>query len=177
MGAGSSREIEEQLEAALALLDAARTKQDNLRKENEGLQARITAQAASLLLHPRWGELPLAGLLFVKIKRCWGARAGKRLRRGDPVWRATAQRRVGVVGAASTPLRSGCAPLLRVLAARICCAFWLHPPVVGRYCTPRIHNIKHTLLSRVIRTCGVRFGEIGGSGDPNSHSRLIHSER
>ena len=51
MGVGSSREIEEQLEAALALLDAARSKQDALRKENDALQARITAQAASLLLH------------------------------------------------------------------------------------------------------------------------------
>ena len=51
MGVGSSREIEEQLEAALALLDAARSKQDGLRKENDALQARITAQAASLLLH------------------------------------------------------------------------------------------------------------------------------
>lgn len=51
MGVGSSREIEEQLEAALALLDAARAKQDQLRSENNALQARITAQAASLLLH------------------------------------------------------------------------------------------------------------------------------
>ena len=51
MGAASSREIEEQLEAALALLDAARSKQDALRSENDALQARITAQAASLLLH------------------------------------------------------------------------------------------------------------------------------
>ena len=51
MGAASSREIEEQLEAALALLDAARAKQEALRAENDGLQARITAQAASLLLH------------------------------------------------------------------------------------------------------------------------------
>ena len=51
MGVGSSREIEEQLEAALALLDAARAKQEQLRSENDALQARITAQAASLLLH------------------------------------------------------------------------------------------------------------------------------
>ena len=51
MGVGSSREIEEQLEAALALLDAARSKQEALRRENDALQARITAQAASLLLH------------------------------------------------------------------------------------------------------------------------------
>jgi len=51
MGVGHSREVEEQLEAALALLDAARSKQEALRKENDTLQARITAQAASLLLH------------------------------------------------------------------------------------------------------------------------------
>ena len=51
MGVGSSREIEEQLEAALALLDSARTKQEQLNSENDALQARITAQAASLLLH------------------------------------------------------------------------------------------------------------------------------
>lgn len=51
MGVGTSRELEEQLEAALALLDAARSKQDTLRKENDALQARITGQAASLLLH------------------------------------------------------------------------------------------------------------------------------
>ena len=46
MGVGSSREIEEQLEAALALLDSARTKQEQLTSENDALQARITAQAA-----------------------------------------------------------------------------------------------------------------------------------
>ena len=51
MGVASSREIEEQLEAALALLDAARSKQEAMRSENDALQARITAQAASLLLH------------------------------------------------------------------------------------------------------------------------------
>ena len=52
MGVGSSREIEEQLEAALALLDAARSKQDTLRSENDALQARITAQADLLRERP-----------------------------------------------------------------------------------------------------------------------------
>ena len=61
MGVGSSREIEEQLEAALALLDAARSKQDSLRKENDALQARITAQAASLLLHEDQATRAAAG--------------------------------------------------------------------------------------------------------------------
>jgi len=49
MGVGSSREIEEQLEAALSLLDAARSKQEHLKAECENLQSRITSQSAALL--------------------------------------------------------------------------------------------------------------------------------
>ena len=49
MGVGSSREIEEQLEAALSLLDAARAKQEQLVAESENLQRRIQSQAATLL--------------------------------------------------------------------------------------------------------------------------------
>jgi len=49
MGVGSSREIEEQLEAALSLLDAARAKQEHLKAECDNLQTRITSQSATLL--------------------------------------------------------------------------------------------------------------------------------
>ena len=49
MGVGSSREVEEQLEAALSLLDAARTRQEHLKAECDNLQQRITAQSATLL--------------------------------------------------------------------------------------------------------------------------------
>ena len=41
---GSSREIEEQLEAALSLLDAARAKQEQLVAESENLRRRIRSQ-------------------------------------------------------------------------------------------------------------------------------------
>ena len=49
MGVGSSREIEEQLEAALSLLDAARAKQEQLKGECDNLQHRIQSQANTLL--------------------------------------------------------------------------------------------------------------------------------
>ena len=49
MGVGSSREIEEQLEAALSLLDAARAKQEHLKAECDNLQSRISQQSAALL--------------------------------------------------------------------------------------------------------------------------------
>ena len=49
MGVGSSREVEEQLEAALSLLDAARTKQESQAKDAEQLQSRIQMQATALL--------------------------------------------------------------------------------------------------------------------------------
>ena len=49
MGVGQSREIEEQLEAALSLLDAARAKQEQLKAECDNLHARIAEQSVTLL--------------------------------------------------------------------------------------------------------------------------------
>jgi len=49
MGVGASHHYEEQLEAALSLLDAARSKQELLRAECDNLQARLTAQASQRL--------------------------------------------------------------------------------------------------------------------------------
>ena len=53
MGVGASHEYEEQLEAALSLLDAARARQEQLRGENDNLQARLTAQASHQLAERR----------------------------------------------------------------------------------------------------------------------------
>ena len=56
MGASASREIEEQLEASLSLLDAARAKQERLMAENDNLQARITSQAEAMLREEQYRE-------------------------------------------------------------------------------------------------------------------------